>query len=39
MKELAQFKNLRLLDVRRTGVTDAGIKELRAALPDLVIGR
>jgi len=39
VKELKGLKSLRLLDLRRTGVTDAGVKEIKAALPKIEIRR
>jgi hypothetical protein len=33
LKELAPLKNLTILDLLGTAVTDAGVKELQKALP------
>jgi hypothetical protein len=40
LKELAGLKELKYLDLRRCqGVTDAGVAELKKALPDCEITR
>jgi hypothetical protein len=39
LKELAGLKSLQSLDLSRTKVTDAGLKELQKALPDCEIVR
>jgi hypothetical protein len=39
LKELAGLKGLHTLDLRFTKVTDAGLKELRKALPGCQITR
>ena len=39
LKELKDFKQLTSLDISFTGVTDAGVKELQAALPHCKIHR
>jgi len=33
LKDLTGFKNLTYLNTYRTGVTDAGVKELKQSLP------
>jgi hypothetical protein len=37
IKELKELKNLRLLDVRRTKVSEAALTELKAVLPAIEI--
>lgn len=39
LKDLAELKGLRKMDLRVTGVTDAGVADLRKALPDCEISR
>ena len=39
LKELRDLKSLKTLDLSGTKVTDAGLKELQAALPGLKIER